>query len=136
MTLGWFVCGREQGPDCLLHMAVYDEDLLKNPFYVALERQRPDLCSRAAEVHGVVSVTPPLPRPGGCGICSVSSAAVKLSSVCRFWCRVAAAWGSAASQTHTLTVMSCSRWRTGSRRWTERSVVVRLTLALWLEWRN
>lgn len=37
-------------------MAVYDEDLLKNPFYVALEKQRPDLCSRVAEVHGVVSL--------------------------------------------------------------------------------
>lgn len=42
--------------DCLLHMALYDENLLKNPFYVALEKQRPDLCSRVAEVHGVVSL--------------------------------------------------------------------------------
>uniref|UniRef100_H3CYI9 Ankyrin repeat domain 27 n=1 Tax=Tetraodon nigroviridis TaxID=99883 RepID=H3CYI9_TETNG len=45
-----------QGPARLLHMAVYDEDLLKNPFYVALEKQRPDLCSRVAQVHGVVLV--------------------------------------------------------------------------------
>lgn len=45
-----------QGPARLLHMAVYDEDLLKNPFYVALEKQRPDLCSRVAQVHGVVSL--------------------------------------------------------------------------------
>lgn len=46
----------EQDPDWLLHMAVYDENLLKNPFFVALEKQRPDLCSRVAEVHGVVSL--------------------------------------------------------------------------------
>ncbi|KAM9754460.1 ankyrin repeat domain-containing protein 27 isoform 2-T2 [Menidia menidia] len=37
-------------------MAVYDEDILKNPFYLALEKQRPDLCSRVAELHGVVLV--------------------------------------------------------------------------------
>ncbi|MCI4381923.1 hypothetical protein PGIGA_G00257430 [Pangasianodon gigas] len=37
-------------------MAVYDEDILKNPFYLALEKQRPDLCSRVAEVHGIVLV--------------------------------------------------------------------------------
>ncbi|KAM3870209.1 ankyrin repeat domain-containing protein 27 [Diretmus argenteus] len=37
-------------------MAVYDENILKNPFYLALEKQRPDLCSRAAELHGVVLV--------------------------------------------------------------------------------
>ncbi|XP_047675676.1 ankyrin repeat domain-containing protein 27 isoform X2 [Tachysurus fulvidraco] len=37
-------------------MAVYDENILKNPFYLALEKQRPDLCSRVAEVHGVVLV--------------------------------------------------------------------------------
>ncbi|MBN3316613.1 ANR27 protein, partial [Atractosteus spatula] len=38
------------------HMAVYDEDILKNPFYLALEKQRPELCSRVAEAHGVVLV--------------------------------------------------------------------------------
>uniref|UniRef100_A0A8C8IRH6 VPS9 domain-containing protein n=1 Tax=Oncorhynchus tshawytscha TaxID=74940 RepID=A0A8C8IRH6_ONCTS len=37
-------------------MAVYDENLLKNPFYLALEKQRPDLCSRVAELHGIVLV--------------------------------------------------------------------------------
>ncbi|KAG9341997.1 hypothetical protein JZ751_018315 [Albula glossodonta] len=37
-------------------MAVYDENILKNPFYLALEKQRPDLCSRVAEFHGIVLV--------------------------------------------------------------------------------
>ncbi|XP_060933096.1 ankyrin repeat domain-containing protein 27 [Limanda limanda] len=37
-------------------MAVYDENILKNPFYLALEKQRPDLCSRVAEIHGIVLV--------------------------------------------------------------------------------
>ncbi|KAM4573022.1 ankyrin repeat domain-containing protein 27 isoform 2-T2 [Odontesthes bonariensis] len=37
-------------------MAVYDENILKNPFYVALEKQRPDLCIRVAELRGVVLV--------------------------------------------------------------------------------
>ncbi|XP_053335581.1 ankyrin repeat domain-containing protein 27 isoform X1 [Clarias gariepinus] len=37
-------------------MAVYDENILKNPFYLALEKQRPDLCARVAEVHGIVLV--------------------------------------------------------------------------------
>uniref|UniRef100_A0A4W5NA48 Ankyrin repeat domain 27 n=1 Tax=Hucho hucho TaxID=62062 RepID=A0A4W5NA48_9TELE len=37
-------------------MAVYDENLLKNPFYLALEKQRPDLCSSVAELHGIVLV--------------------------------------------------------------------------------
>lgn len=36
-------------------MAVYDENILKNPFYLALEKQRPDLCSRVAELRGIVS---------------------------------------------------------------------------------
>uniref|UniRef100_A0AAY4D3U4 VPS9 domain-containing protein n=1 Tax=Denticeps clupeoides TaxID=299321 RepID=A0AAY4D3U4_9TELE len=46
-------------------MAVYDENILKNPFYLALERQRPDLCSRVAELHGIVSGTlPGVPRGG------------------------------------------------------------------------
>ncbi|XP_051739522.1 ankyrin repeat domain-containing protein 27 isoform X2 [Ctenopharyngodon idella] len=34
-------------------MAVYDENILKNPFYLALEKHRPDLCSRVAELHGI-----------------------------------------------------------------------------------
>ena len=46
-----------QDPDLQLLMAVYDENILKNPFYLALEKQRPDLCSRVAELHGVVSHT-------------------------------------------------------------------------------
>ncbi|XP_015270298.1 PREDICTED: ankyrin repeat domain-containing protein 27 [Gekko japonicus] len=37
-------------------MAVYDEDLLKNPFYLALQKRRPDLCRKVAEVHGIVLV--------------------------------------------------------------------------------
>uniref|UniRef100_A0A3Q0SSN2 Ankyrin repeat domain 27 n=1 Tax=Amphilophus citrinellus TaxID=61819 RepID=A0A3Q0SSN2_AMPCI len=37
-------------------MAVYDENILKNPFYLALEKQRPDLCTRVAELHGIVLV--------------------------------------------------------------------------------
>ncbi|XP_033982814.1 ankyrin repeat domain-containing protein 27 [Trematomus bernacchii] len=37
-------------------MAVYDENIMKNPFYLALEKQRPDLCSRVAELHGIVLV--------------------------------------------------------------------------------
>ena len=41
--------------DLQLLMAVYDENILKNPFYLALEKQRPDLCSRVAEIHGIVS---------------------------------------------------------------------------------
>uniref|UniRef100_A0A665TNB1 VPS9 domain-containing protein n=1 Tax=Echeneis naucrates TaxID=173247 RepID=A0A665TNB1_ECHNA len=47
-------------------MAVYDENILKNPFYLALEKQRPDLCSRVAEFHGVVLVP-------CCGSLNVSS---------------------------------------------------------------
>uniref|UniRef100_A0A3Q3EIX1 Ankyrin repeat domain 27 (VPS9 domain) n=1 Tax=Labrus bergylta TaxID=56723 RepID=A0A3Q3EIX1_9LABR len=47
-------------------MAVYDENILKNPFYVALEKQRPDLCSRVAEFHGIVLVP-------CCGSLNVSS---------------------------------------------------------------
>ncbi|XP_013886298.1 ankyrin repeat domain-containing protein 27, partial [Austrofundulus limnaeus] len=37
-------------------MAVYDENILRNPFFLALEKQRPDLCSRAAELQGIVLV--------------------------------------------------------------------------------
>lgn len=44
-----------QDPDFQLLMAVYDENILKNPFYLALEKQRPDLCSQVAEIHGIVS---------------------------------------------------------------------------------
>ncbi|KAA0724150.1 Ankyrin repeat domain-containing protein 27 [Triplophysa tibetana] len=37
-------------------MAVYDENILKNPFYLALEKRRPDLCSRVAELRGIILV--------------------------------------------------------------------------------
>ncbi|KAJ8248976.1 hypothetical protein GJAV_G00229810 [Gymnothorax javanicus] len=43
-------------PESLFPMAVYDENILKNPFYLALEKQRPDLCSKVAELHGIVLV--------------------------------------------------------------------------------
>lgn len=39
-----------------VHMAMYDEDLLKNPFYLAIQKRRPDLCSKVAEQHGIVSI--------------------------------------------------------------------------------
>lgn len=41
-----------------VHMAVYDENIQKNPFYLELEKQRPDLCSKVAELHGIVSPSP------------------------------------------------------------------------------
>ncbi|XP_051918207.1 ankyrin repeat domain-containing protein 27 [Hippocampus zosterae] len=37
-------------------MAVYDENIAKNPFFVALEKLRPDLCERVARLHGIVLV--------------------------------------------------------------------------------
>ncbi|KAK7116987.1 hypothetical protein R3I94_022503 [Phoxinus phoxinus] len=37
-------------------MAVYDENILKNPFYLALEKHRPDLSCRVAELHGIILV--------------------------------------------------------------------------------
>lgn len=37
-------------------MALYDEDLLKNPFYLALQKWRPDLCNKVAQLHGIVLV--------------------------------------------------------------------------------
>ncbi|KAG8510051.1 Ankyrin repeat domain-containing protein 27, partial [Galemys pyrenaicus] len=39
-----------------VHMALYDEDILKNPFYLALQKWRPDLCSKVAQAHGIVLV--------------------------------------------------------------------------------
>ncbi|EPY89195.1 ankyrin repeat domain-containing protein 27 [Camelus ferus] len=39
-----------------VHMALYDEDLLKNPFYLALQKWRPDLCNKVAQTHGIDSV--------------------------------------------------------------------------------
>ncbi|XP_047452609.1 ankyrin repeat domain-containing protein 27 isoform X2 [Mugil cephalus] len=46
----------DENPDLQLLMAVYDENILKNPFYLALEKQRPDLCKHVAELHGIVLV--------------------------------------------------------------------------------
>ncbi|XP_066492877.1 ankyrin repeat domain-containing protein 27 isoform X1 [Tiliqua scincoides] len=37
-------------------MAVYDEDLLKNPFYLAMQKRHPDFWWKAAELHGIVLV--------------------------------------------------------------------------------
>ncbi|XP_057692141.1 ankyrin repeat domain-containing protein 27 isoform X2 [Corythoichthys intestinalis] len=37
-------------------MAVYDENIAKNPFFVALEKLRPDLCDRVAQLHGIILV--------------------------------------------------------------------------------
>ncbi|XP_061630929.1 ankyrin repeat domain-containing protein 27 isoform X3 [Phyllopteryx taeniolatus] len=37
-------------------MAAYDENIAKNPFFVALEKLRPDLCDRVAQLHGIVLV--------------------------------------------------------------------------------
>ena len=42
-----------------VHMALYDEDLLKNPFYLALQKWRPDLCNKVAQAHGIVSASIP-----------------------------------------------------------------------------
>ncbi|CAI9560942.1 unnamed protein product [Staurois parvus] len=37
-------------------MAMYDEDILNNAFYLAIHKQRPDLIDKVAEVHGIVLV--------------------------------------------------------------------------------
>ncbi|MGH0147398.1 UNVERIFIED_CONTAM: hypothetical protein FKN15_059806 [Acipenser sinensis] len=37
-------------------MATYDEDILKNSFYLAFQKQRPDLCRKVSEFHGIVLV--------------------------------------------------------------------------------
>ncbi|XP_070616397.1 ankyrin repeat domain-containing protein 27 isoform X2 [Erythrolamprus reginae] len=37
-------------------MAVYDEDLLRNPFYLTMQKRRPDLCRKVAELHGTILV--------------------------------------------------------------------------------
>ncbi|XP_063802075.1 ankyrin repeat domain-containing protein 27 isoform X2 [Pseudophryne corroboree] len=37
-------------------MAMYDEDLSNNAFYIAIQKQRPDLINKVAEVHGIVLV--------------------------------------------------------------------------------
>ncbi|KAM9815468.1 ankyrin repeat domain-containing protein 27 isoform 3-T3 [Syngnathus typhle] len=37
-------------------MALYDENIAKNAFFVALEKLRPDLCERVARLHGIVLV--------------------------------------------------------------------------------
>ncbi|NWW35922.1 ANR27 protein, partial [Panurus biarmicus] len=52
-----------------VHMAMYDEDILKNPFYLAIQKRRPDLCSKVAELHGIVLV----PCKGSLSSSSLSS---------------------------------------------------------------
>ncbi|XP_018113522.1 ankyrin repeat domain-containing protein 27 isoform X2 [Xenopus laevis] len=37
-------------------MAMYDEDILNNPFYLAIQKQRPDLVDKVAVAHGIVLV--------------------------------------------------------------------------------
>ncbi|KAG8562735.1 hypothetical protein GDO81_015790 [Engystomops pustulosus] len=37
-------------------MALYDEDILNNAFYLSIQRQRPDLITNVARVHGIVLV--------------------------------------------------------------------------------
>uniref|UniRef100_UPI00398EA006 ankyrin repeat domain-containing protein 27 isoform X1 n=1 Tax=Pristiophorus japonicus TaxID=55135 RepID=UPI00398EA006 len=37
-------------------MAMYDEDISRNPFYLALQKQKPDTSNRVAELHGIVLV--------------------------------------------------------------------------------
>ncbi|XP_072278229.1 ankyrin repeat domain-containing protein 27 [Pyxicephalus adspersus] len=37
-------------------MAMYDEDILNNAFYLAIHKQRPDLIDKVAEVHGIILV--------------------------------------------------------------------------------
>ncbi|XP_040265523.1 ankyrin repeat domain-containing protein 27 isoform X2 [Bufo bufo] len=37
-------------------MALYDEDIQNNDFYLTIQKQRPDLINKAAEVHGIVLV--------------------------------------------------------------------------------
>nr|XP_020471416.1 ankyrin repeat domain-containing protein 27 isoform X2 [Monopterus albus] len=49
-------------------MALYDENILTNPFYLALKKQRPDLCNRVAEFHGIVLI----PCCGGLAVSNYS----------------------------------------------------------------
>uniref|UniRef100_A0A4W3J2K8 Ankyrin repeat domain 27 n=1 Tax=Callorhinchus milii TaxID=7868 RepID=A0A4W3J2K8_CALMI len=37
-------------------MAMYDEDISKNPFYLALQKRKPDIWNHVAELHGIVLV--------------------------------------------------------------------------------
>uniref|UniRef100_A0A670YKS0 VPS9 domain-containing protein n=1 Tax=Pseudonaja textilis TaxID=8673 RepID=A0A670YKS0_PSETE len=37
-------------------MAMYDEDILRNPFYLTMQKRRPDLCKKVAEFHGMILV--------------------------------------------------------------------------------
>lgn len=37
-------------------MALYDEDILNNAFYLAIQKQRPNLIEKVAEVHGIILV--------------------------------------------------------------------------------
>lgn len=40
----------------LMPMAMYDEDISRNPFYLALQKQKPNASNRVAELHGIVLV--------------------------------------------------------------------------------
>lgn len=57
-----------------VHMALYDEDLLKNPFYLALQKWRPDLCNKVAQIHGIVSASILRGFPLRCGPSSADEA--------------------------------------------------------------
>lgn len=50
-------------------MAVYDEDILKNPFYLSIQKQQPDLFNQVADLHGIVLV----PCKGSLSSRSISS---------------------------------------------------------------
>ncbi|XP_048403074.1 ankyrin repeat domain-containing protein 27 isoform X1 [Stegostoma tigrinum] len=39
-----------------MSMAVYDEDISRNPFYLALQKQKPNVFNHVAELHGIVLV--------------------------------------------------------------------------------
>ncbi|XP_048461495.1 ankyrin repeat domain-containing protein 27 isoform X2 [Rhincodon typus] len=39
-----------------MSMAMYDEDISRNPFYLALQKQKPDVFNHVAELHGIVLV--------------------------------------------------------------------------------
>uniref|UniRef100_A0A4W3J2M3 Ankyrin repeat domain 27 n=1 Tax=Callorhinchus milii TaxID=7868 RepID=A0A4W3J2M3_CALMI len=50
-------------------MAMYDEDISKNPFYLALQKRKPDIWNHVAELHGIVSY---LLRIERCHLCRLN----------------------------------------------------------------
>ncbi|XP_078738132.1 ankyrin repeat domain-containing protein 27 isoform X2 [Lampetra fluviatilis] len=55
-------------------MASYDEDIARNPFFLALQRKRPELFRKAAELHAVVLVPcQGSVRPGALSSCPFES---------------------------------------------------------------